>query len=207
MIDLSRKLDDTLSIDGVEYPLDLSFGNVLRLFEMLHSDDIPIYVQPHFALRILLKDEDHGKELLDSIDIDTALVIYKSIADEHIKVKDAKTEAPVYDLAGNLITRKKRTDDADDDEEERKPLFSLKYDGDYIYASFLQAYGIDLIDNQNTLHWQKFHALLNGLPNNTKFAEVLKIRSWEESSSDSPEYKEKMRKLQDEYALPENIDY
>lgn len=208
MIDLSRGFRDELIIDDVVYPLDLSFGNVLRLLDMVHSDDVLVYLQPLLALRMLISDEQLASDLLDQIDLEIALKIFKEVVDEHIVIKQAKASIPVYDLAGNLVEKRMKQSSIDDEEEdEENPLFSLKYDGDYIYASFLQAYNIDLIEVCDSLHWQKFNALLNGLPNGTKFVEVLKIRSWREQESDSVEYRQSMYKLQEEYALPSYIEY
>lgn len=209
MIDLSRSFEDNLEIGDEKYPLNLSFDNVLRLLEMLHDESVPSLVQPYFALKILLRrdnevEEERVDSFLASLDVETAVDVFKAISDECIVIKSAKAQAPIYDLAGNLITRKPVKEVED---EEREVYYSLKYDGDYIYSSFLQAYQIDLIEVQGILHWQKFFALLNGLPSDTKFAEVIRIRTWEEQKGDSPEYKEKMRQLQDEYALPEFIDY
>lgn len=65
---------------------------------------------------------------------------------------------------------------------ERKPkaaakkAFDFVQDADLIYAGFMQAYGLDLIDQQGKLHWLKFLALLQGLPSNTRFREVVEIR-------------------------------
>nr|DAE55426.1 MAG TPA: hypothetical protein [Caudoviricetes sp.] len=210
MFDLSRRFRDELVLDDTSYPLDLSFDNVLRLFDMIHDDYIPVIAKPIFALKILLKTSTDGENqaadsLLERLDIETALEIYKRISEEHVVIKSSRGEVKEYDLAGNLIERTPIDDDEEEDEKE--PLFSLKYDGVYIYSSFLQAYNIDLIEAQGKLHWQKFNALLNGLPSNTKFAEVLKIRSWEPQKDDTQEYISSMRKLQTEYALPEEIDY
>ncbi|QPB07568.1 hypothetical protein [Campylobacter phage CJLB-5] len=210
MFDLSRRFRDELVLDDTSYPLDLSFDNVLRLFDMIHDDYIPVIAKPIFALKILLKTSTDSEKqaadgLLERLDIETALEIYKRISEEHVVIKSSRGEVKEYDLAGNLIERIPIDDDEEEDEKE--PLFSLKYDGVYIYSSFLQAYNIDLIEAQGKLHWQKFNALLNGLPSNTKFAEVLKIRSWEPQKDDTQEYISSMRKLQTEYALPEEIDY
>lgn len=54
--------------------------------------------------------------------------------------------------------------------------FDFVQDADLIYAGFMQAYGIDLIDQQGKLHWWKFSALLQGLPENTRFREVVNLR-------------------------------
>lgn len=56
-----------------------------------------------------------------------------------------------------------------------KPCFDLIQDIEYVYAGFMQAYGIDL-DKEN-LSVEKFVALLRGLPPDTKLAEIIKIRS------------------------------
>ena len=66
----------------------------------------------------------------------------------------------------------------------------------------MQAYHIDWIEEQGRFHWQKFNALLSGLPDGTKFVEVMKIRAWKPSKSDTPKEIRRMRELQEEYALP-----
>lgn len=58
----------------------------------------------------------------------------------------------------------------------QKILFNFEEDGEYIYASFMQAYGIDLIEQQGKLPWSRFMALFQGLPSDTKIKEVMRIR-------------------------------
>jgi Bacteriophage Gp15 protein len=67
----------------------------------------------------------------------------------------------------------------------------------------MQAYHIDLIEEQGKLHWSKFNALLAGLPDGTKLIEVMKIRAWKPQKGDSAKEKQRMRALQEEYALPD----
>ena len=55
--------------------------------------------------------------------------------------------------------------------------FDFEQDSDLIYAAFMQAYGIDLFKEQGKLHWWKFSALLNSLPSNTRFSEIVSIRT------------------------------
>lgn len=54
--------------------------------------------------------------------------------------------------------------------------FDFVQDSSLIYAAFMQAYGIDLIDQQGKMHWWKFSSLLNGLPSGTRFSEIVSIR-------------------------------
>lgn len=209
MIDLSRKLTDKLVIDDKEYALDLSFDTVLKMFEMMRDEDIPEYVKPHFAIRMLISHSLAGntrEEKAESFNndfenysIEEMSKVFKSVFEEHISLSDVKDNHVEYDLAGNPM---KTT--ASDDTKQRAP-YDIRYDGDYIYASFLQAYGIDLFDVQGELHWRKFNALLSGLPEGTKLMEVIKIRKWKPQKGDSSEYKEEMRRLQKDYALPNEI--
>ena len=197
MLDISRKLADELilEIDGEErtFPLSLSFDKVLKVFEMWGDDEIPDLVRPHLALKMLTN------EYFDTLAVDEAMEVVAAIFEEHIQPGKADNDVE-YDLAGNVI---KTTSS----EEPHKRLYNLKYDGDYVFASFMQAYRIDLIEEIGRLHWKKFNALLVGLPEGTKFVEVLKIRSYEPQKGDSQEYIEKMRELQREFRLPdEDVD-
>lgn len=193
MLDLSRKLTDTLVIDDKEFPLNLSFDNVLRLFEMWRDEDVPEFVKPHFGIRILTG------ETLEDFTVEEMSEVFNEVFEEHISLSTVEDNHVEYDLAGNPM---KTT--ASNGKQEQAP-YDIRYDGDYIYASFLQAYGIDLFDVQGKLHWKKFNALLSGLPEGTKFMEVIKIRKWKPQKGDSSEYKEEMRRLQKDYALPNEI--
>ena len=183
MLDISRKLVDELilEIEGEEqiFPLLLSFDRVLKLFEMWGDEEIPEIMRPLLALKILTGVS------FENLTVDEAMEIVRTIFEEHIQTRKVDDEVE-YDLAGNVI---KTTSS----EESHKRLYNLKYDGDYVFASFMQAYRIDLIEEIGKLHWKKFNALLVGLPEGTKFAEVLKIRSYEPQKGDSQEYIEKMR--------------
>jgi len=197
MLDISRKLADELilEIDGEErtFPLSLSFDKVLKVFEMWGDERVPEIMRPLFALKILTGVS------FENLTVDETMEIVRAIFEEHIRPGEVNDEVE-YDLAGNVI----KTTSAD---EPQKRLYNLRYDGDYVFASFMQAYRIDLIEEIGRLHWKKFNALLVGLPEGTKFVEVLKIRSYEPQKGDSPEYIEKMRELQREFRLPdEDVD-
>lgn len=56
-------------------------------------------------------------------------------------------------------------------------VVDFRQDSAYIYSSFLMDYGIDLIEAQGKLHWQKFISLFQGLSEKTKIREVMLIRS------------------------------
>ena len=56
-------------------------------------------------------------------------------------------------------------------------LFDFEQDSDLIYAGFMQAYGIDLTAEVGRLRWEKFMALFKGLPENTEFRRIVKLRA------------------------------
>ena len=209
MLDLSRKLTDKLVIDDKAYILDLSFDNVLKMFEMMRDDDIPEYIKPHFAIRMLVSKSLEGATReekaaafnndFEGYSVEEMSKVFKSVFEEHISLSDVEDNHVEYDLAGNPMKTS-----ANDDTKQKAP-YDIRFDGDYIYSSFLQAYGIDLFDVQGKLHWRKFNALLSGLPEGTKLMEVIKIRKWKAQKGDSSEYKEEMRRLQKDYALPNDV--
>lgn len=193
MFDISKKMDDKLVLNNKEYQLLLSFDRVLWIFDMWGKEHIPVELKPKLALAKLTDDVT-----FKDMDTRQALAIYADIFEKHIQVTRAIDEVDRYDIEGNVLPKK--TKDAQDYDD--KPLFNIKYDGEYIFSSFMQAYNIDLIEQQGKLHWQKFNALLSGLPDGTKFVEVMKIRAWKPSKGESSKEKQKMRELQEQYALP-----
>lgn len=84
------------------------------------------------------------------------------------------------------------------------PVLDFEEDGDYIYASFMQDYGIDLIDQQGRLPWKKFIYLFNGLSSGTKIKQVMQIRSMEVPKYTGKNAKQiqEINELKSYYALP-----
>ncbi|MBF0709723.1 MULTISPECIES: Gp15 family bacteriophage protein [unclassified Gemella] len=190
MLDISKKLKDEVIIKDEVYRINLAFDNVLRVLDIFNDDSKSNYSKIFIALGFLT-----GVNLMDRLTLIEAIGIYNKILDEYIKLSSL-SDFNNLDLEGNPMPLKKG-------EKQEKRVYSLRYDGDYIFASFLQAYNIDLIEQQGKLHWKKFNALLVGLPKDTKFMQVCKIRSWKPSKGEDRTYKEQMRRLQEEYRLPD----
>lgn len=77
----------------------------------------------------------------------------------------------------------------------------LLLDGDYLTAAFQQAYGIDLTSCD--MHWHRFKALLNGLPDDTMLSRIMGYRTYEERSGKHDRDAE-LRRLREEWALPDS---
>lgn len=116
---------------------------------------------------------------------DHVIAAYKILEDERLTESERVDVALFYLIDGKypvdyglLITifdalkalPKASGDDGD-------PVTDFDYDAPYIYASFMQAYGIDLYEQRGILHWQKFCALFASLPQDTRISEIINIRT------------------------------
>ncbi|MBM4762705.1 bacteriophage Gp15 family protein [Bacillus sp. B15-48] len=181
-MNIAYPLTETVEIDGETYRLDLSFDNVLRLIDMLNDKDLNDIIQIETGLYMLI-----GVDL--EYPINKKEEILHHIFRETIG-KEVEENIPV-DIEGNPMPTK-----------EEEQVYSIKQDASYIYASFYQDYGIDLYECQGKLHWEKFKALLTGLKPDTKFKEVINIRTMElPSGKGSEKQRKQIKELKEYYAL------
>lgn len=182
MFDLAYPLTETVEIDGKTYELDLSFDNVLRLIDMLGDKELNDVAQIEIGLQMLL-----GVDL--DYPIDKKEEIFYQLFKNFIN-KDAEDSVPV-DIDGNPMPV-----------QNEEKTYDLKQDAEYIYASFMSDYGIDLFEQQGNLHWEKFKALLGGLTDGSKFLRVIEIRTAELPKGKGTEKQRKqMLELKRIYAL------
>lgn len=183
MFDLAYPIDDTVEIDGITYKIDMSFDNILRLYDMLNDDELDDISQVLIGLEMLL-----GVCFL--YDFQTQYEIFERIFKEYI-AKGVEDSHPV-DIAGNPMPKSNKNE----------KIYSIKEDAEYIFASFYQDYGIDLFEQHGKLHWYKFVSLLSGLRSDTKFKEVIGIRSMELPTGKGMEKERKrIKELKEYYAL------
>lgn len=81
-------------------------------------------------------------------------------------------------------------------------VFDYEQDAGFIYAAFRQAYGIDL--TKAALNWWEFVTLVEGLPDDTKLADVIRIRATKVPSAKdgaTPEARQQLLRLKALYAL------
>lgn len=73
-------------------------------------------------------------------------------------------------------------------------------DGEYIAASFQSAYGIDLTCAD--MHWHRFKALLNGLPDDSKMAQIIAFRTYAKPPK-GEDHDARMMRSKRAWALPD----
>lgn len=186
---LNDRLPTIYEYNGNDYPIDLTFDNVLDMFDVIADEDLSDYDKARLNL-LYLFDGDHLDPEQATIEPEDVIDTWNDIYERYISLPDEKVVE--YDLKGNPMPQK-----------ESKQLIDISKDGDHIYSSFMQAYRIDLIDEQGVMHWHKFKSLLNGLPENTVFKRIMQIRAWEPTEGESKEYRKNMTELQKIYSLEE----
>ena len=185
MFKLNEELVEAIEINGKLYKVDMSFDNILNLTEMLGDKDLSDELQILLGIQMLFDDP------LDMPINEQAKVFFEAY--QSLIGNDADRDME-YDLLGNPMPRQS--------EEESEQFYDLQQDAEYIYASFMQDYGIDLIEQQGVLHWYKFRALLAGLSDNTKFKKVIEIRQMPvPTGKSSSKQRAEVEKLKKAYAL------
>lgn len=180
------RLNDVLVTSFVyedkEYDIDLAFDNVLDVFDVIEDKILRDREKAEICLALLLDEDLKGIE---------AVELWNYVYETFLTIESKKSIE--YDLKGNPLPVK--------EDEEEESFINLEQDAEYIFASFQQAYGMNLYEQQGKLHWSEFQALLNGLPSDTIMQRIIQIRAWKPSKGETTEYKENMRKLQKVYAL------
>lgn len=189
MLDLTEPYDDTAIINGVKYDINMSFDNILKLHEMLGDKELTDAQQIVLG-NIMLFGEDL------KFDLETQEEIFNQVYKKKIDGDNSDNEV-ITDIAGNPMPS---IDPGQDDGDSEK-VMSFKQDAEYIYASFMQDYGIDLMEEQGIMHWSKFTALLHGLRDDTKLMKVIEIRTMEIPKGTKAKEKENIEKAKKRYKL------
>lgn len=177
MLSLYRDSKDSIKIDGVDYPIDCNFNVVLANLELSQVTDINELAK----VRIALKN-------------------YLNVSDEQLAKWGYKKQVEIYiNISQQLFSSGTTSEQSNTTED--KSAYSFAEDADFIFASFMKDYGINLIEKRNNMHWNEFKALFLSLSKDTRIVEVMQIRNWTESKEDSKEHIADMKKLQRIYAL------
>jgi len=183
---LNDPLVTSIEFDGTEMPIDLTFDNVLDVFDILEDVDLFPEEKVNMSLELLISDF----EKIFQGPSEQQFLLFNHILENYISVSGS--EGVETDRLGNPMPNAIK----------KKNNISLVHDAKYIYASFRQI-GINLFEEQGKLMWEEFQALLESLPDDTILARIIQIRTWEPSKGESAKEKERMRKLQQKYALPD----
>ena len=165
-------LPDCVEIDGGTYYINTDFRVWVKI-ELLFSDDVPEGYRLPLALGLAFDTIPENKE--------------------------EAAEALLAFYSGGKNAEKKASGKKKKSRKNRR-IYSFEYDSEYIYAAFLQAYGIDLADVE--MHWFKFKALFAALPDECLMSKIMGWRALE-ITKDMPETaRKRYAELKDAYRLP-----
>ena len=184
---LNDPLVTSIEFDGKELPIDLTFDNVLDVFDILEDSDLFPEEKVNMCLELLIGDFEKFYQGSS----EQQFLLFNHILENYISV--GNSDGVETDRLGNPMPNAVK----------EKKTISLVHDAKYIYASFRQI-GINLFEEQGRMMWEEFQALLESLPDDTILARIIQIRTWEPSKGESAKEKERMRKLQQKYALPDS---
>lgn len=187
MFKLNDPLNDYVTINDEEHPIYMAFDNVMSALETFDDKELSESDRLYIFLGIMLHDYD--QELISALDFEAQVDAGKQIID---RINSEPIENQPVDLEGNPMPQPKR---------DGEQLVSFLFDAKYIYAAFMQAYGIDLIEQQGSLHWSKFSALLNALPDNTLMRQIIDIRKTDLSEIKDKDEKKRIKKLKQQFSL------
>lgn len=183
MFKLSEQLETEVEIEGITYQVDTSFDNIMSLIEMMEHPTLTDAEKVYYGLHALLDCK------LD-LEADKQVKVFEALVKTFIHGGE-KQDVPV-DLEGNTMPVAKI-----------KQNYNLTFDATYIYSSFKQAYGMNLFEQQGKLDWREFKVLLRDLPDETKFKQVIDIRTRTyPKGKGMGEERRKLKELKRTFALP-----
>ena len=141
-----------------------------------------------------------GREVPVNADFRVILKCLRTLKDR--KFTDAQKEAfiSLYFFNGlgvrnpSHLLNQFLSDGTESDGDGDPPVMDFEQDADVIYSSFMQSYGIDLIDIP-FLHWSKFKALVAGLGDETALGRRVSLRL-AETSKLPPDKRAKLERAQ-----------
>lgn len=181
MLTLTKVFDDSFDYYGSILNVDMSFDNILRLFEMFEDEAFSNYEKVLIALEILIYEYEKD---IKELNFSEQLTLYKYVLKEFLGINLEKNKND-----GGESTNKKTMD--------------FTKDAGLIYASFLSEYKIDLFEERGILHWDKFSALLSNLGDSTAFKQVVSYRTMKVPTTKeaSEEYRNHVIKMKQVYGL------
>lgn len=176
---LTEYENNSVELNGKEYKLDLAYDTVLNVKRMYKEK--------------LLTDEEilvQSLQLFGISEKDILKLSWEERAKLLEKIFREKVAGPKRPKVGK-----------------QQIIYDFECDGEYIFASFMKDYGINLIEQQGILPWSQFLALFQGLSRDTKMKEIMRIRSMEIPAQTKTNGKEIQELLEAKiyYALPADI--
>src|SRR5699024_5184335 len=111
MLDISQPLTTTASINGVDYDIDMSFGNVVRFQQLLEEDKYSNVQKVAISMTMFFSQRVYDEEFKRKLNIDEQFSIIKEISNtlfNHESKKQTATDRKGRDISSDDLERLKR---------------------------------------------------------------------------------------------------
>ncbi|QWI52522.1 Gp15 family bacteriophage protein [Bacillus mycoides] len=201
LFSLTERSYDVVYFGGVAVELNLSFDNILLMFQLFDDATVRENQKPITALHMLVVENS----LLAQLDTTQKMDLLKLIFREKLNVELEK-DGKKGELESNQLHTDSSPGGEDKDEESSSvPVVDFTIDAERIYSSFLYDYRIDLIEQQGKLLWNQFIALFNNLSDDTQMKIAIKHRTSEipKKTKENADEVKHARKMKEHYELPQ----
>lgn len=171
---LTDPLPDSFVLFGREYPIRTDLRHWILVTE-LFEEDVPPYTKVRLAAELLLIG---GAE------------VFRRLCEEEGEAAYNELLRAVHRFSSCGRT----SSEGVRDERRGEAVFDFTFDAERIYAAFWQAYGIDLCDCADELHFWRFMALLRNLPRETEFMQAVGLRMTDTSRIEDDALRRRIRR-------------
>lgn len=187
MFKLTERDYDFYTWNGVRFELNLSFDNVLLLFELFDDKSIPNSAKFEIALNMLVVDKMLFNQLNN-----------EQINDLYISILKDKLGIDLKELAKQHETNQK------EEKSPMIPIYDFVVDAERIFSSFLFDYNINLKEQHGKMKWDEFIALFRNLSDKSPMGIAIHYRTCEIPKKDKHNADERkhIKKMKEKYELP-----
>lgn len=165
----------TVTIGGAEVPINSDFRASIRFETLMENSSVSDEEKTVEALKIYYGNPDGIASFPSPLDeaVEKLMWFYRAGKEENASASTGKGAQ----------------------------IYSYSFDDEYIFAAFLEQYGVDLQEIPY-LHWWKFKAMFLGLKSDTRIVEIMGYRSVDITSKMSGDQKQFYRKMKKQFAIP-----
>lgn len=156
----------------------------------IYVDSLKYKINYDFRYGLLFEELMNDKTISDSEKFTLAIKLY--LDNQYVEnYEEAITQIFNFYLCGEKPRKTKK--------KKENPVFSYEEDAGLIFAAFKEVYNIDLVEDK--IHWWKFRALFDALPDTCQFRKVVGYRAIEINQNMTDSQKKFYKEMKIIYAL------
>ncbi|PEE04609.1 Gp15 family bacteriophage protein [Bacillus pseudomycoides] len=194
---LTERNVDRFRWHGVDIELNLSYDNILVMFQLFDDKKVSDNAKLPVALNMLVVE----RNLLAQLNGDQQNRFLIDIFKAKLNIDLENTERV------NEMTNKDNSQGGAEEGEtfQEVPIVDFTIDAERIFSSFLFDYKINLIEQQGKLLWNEFLALFNNLSEETPMKTAIKYRTCEvpKKTKENTDQVKDIKKKKAFYELPQ----